>query len=226
MFTQFHWPSQVFDSSIITRALRAIDISVPRIPKSKEIFSIQDLTNLIHLTLAHPWGLVLRPLFVLAFFAFLRISNLLPQSAHHYDSHYTLLWRDVAFKDNMTTITLRYTKSRQSRSTLTHLQVPTFAGSPLCPVQALKALLHTYHLSPQFPLFTMMDSAGPRTLTQAHARLLLAQLCTQLNLPYQALGFHAFCCSEVFFSFLPQGGSWAPAASWHLVFICNLSLLI
>ena len=131
MFTRFHWPTQIFDSSILSRTLRVIDISVPRVLKSKEIFSIQDLTNLIHLTLSHAWGLVWKPLFLLVSFAFLRIDNHLPQSAYHSASHYTSLRRDVVFKDNIATISLRYTKSGQSWSTLTHVQVPTLHGAPL-----------------------------------------------------------------------------------------------
>ena len=81
MFFRFQWATQAFTSPLISRALKVIDISVRRTFKPKEIFSIQDLTDLVHLTASHPWGVALRAQFLLAFFAFLRISNLLPHSS-------------------------------------------------------------------------------------------------------------------------------------------------
>ena len=148
MFSRFQWDSKVFDSLLISRALKAIDISVPRTPKPKQIFSIQNLTDLVHLTDSHPWGIVLKPLFLLAFFAFLRISNLLPQSSTHYDPHYTLLRKDIVFKSGMAIVTLRFTKSRQSRSSLTHIQVPSLSTSPY----ALSGLFRLYYIVINFLL--------------------------------------------------------------------------
>ena len=89
MLSRFHWNLEIFDSPLLSNALMAIDLSVPQALSQKAVYSIADMHNLIRVAASHLLGLVFIPLFLLGFFAFLRISNLL-QSSIHYDPHFTL----------------------------------------------------------------------------------------------------------------------------------------
>ena len=106
--------------------------------------------------------------------------------------------------------------------------------SPICPVRALQTLLHRYHLPSQAPLFTILAPHGPKTLTQAHARTILAHFCSQLHLPYQALGFHAFRRSGVSFLFshrvalerLQHHGTWSSSSIYHYLSNSSTSSIV
>ena len=88
---------------------------------SSTVLSIADLTKLIQATYQHPLGVFLRPLFLLAFFGFLRISNLLPKCSAHWNAHFTLLRGDIVLGSDHAIIGLKWTKSRQSRARLSHV---------------------------------------------------------------------------------------------------------
>ena len=200
-FTRFNLPSQALDSPIVLRLLRSIDKNVPRPLAPKSVFTISQLVSLVQLAHKHPLAVLLVPLFLLAFFAFLRISNLLPKSKYHWDNHHTLLRKDISFTPSGLTIVLRWTKSRQSRSQISKLQVPALPSHPLCPVAAVSRLFGHHPLPQDAPCFAYRAQGRIFCLTQMQARLALKWLCLQLNLPYNQLGFHAFRRSGVAFLF-------------------------
>ena len=72
---------------------------------------------------------------------FFCISNLLPKSSLTFEPHFTILRQDVALPPQHATITLKSTKSRQSRSKLSYVQVPRLNNSNLCPFRAVSQLL-------------------------------------------------------------------------------------
>lgn len=197
---------------------------MPRTLSPKDIFTIPQLTQLIHLTSSHKLGLYLRPLFLLAFFGFLRISNLLPKSAYSYDPHMLLLRQDVQFNPSGgLTLTLKWSKARQSRSQQARVSLPVLPGHPLCPVNALHRLLITTSPPPFAPLFSALSHGAFLPLTQVQARSALAELCAQAGFPYERLGFHAFRRSGVSFlysqdiplSHLKNHGTWSSDAIYH-----------
>ena len=215
-FVRFNLPAQALDSPMVLCLLRSIDKNVPRPLVPKSVFTIFQLVSLVQLALKQPLAILLVPLFLLAFFAFLRISNLLPKSRFHWDNHCTLLRKDISFTPSGLTIVLRWTKSRQSRSQLSKVQVPSLPSHPLCPVAAVSQLFKQQPLPQDAPCFAYMAQGSILSLTQMQERLALKRLCLQLNLPYNQLGFHAFRRSGVAFLFangvpltnLKQHGTW------------------
>ena len=111
-----------------------------------------------------------------------RISNLLPKSRYHWDKHFTLLRQDVTVSPSGLSIALSWTKSRQSKSQFTILQVPALPSHPshLCPVKAISQLFHKHSL----PQDAYISQGHLVSLTQMQARLALKCLCQQLKLPY------------------------------------------
>ena len=117
-------------------------------------------------------------------------------------------------------IILRWSKSRQSRSKFSRVQVPRLQGHPLCPVSAVEALFKAVPLTPSSPCFAYYHQRHLVPLTQVQVRLTLKQFCQSLNLPYQQLGFHGFRRSGVSFLYshniplaqLKQHGTWSSDA--------------
>ena len=197
-------PAPALHHPLVSRLLKAIDRSVPRVLTPKDIFTLPQFQALIQATGSHPLGIFLKPLFLLAFFGFLRISNLLPQSSTNWDPHYTLLWQDVTWDPSIITIRLRWTKTRQSRSQTAAIQVPTLRDHPLSPVNALEDLFFAHRSTPTAPLFSRLVNGTLTSITQVQARQALSALCYSLGLPYKSLGFHAFRRSGVSYLFANQ----------------------
>ena len=123
-------------------------------------------------------------------------------------------------------LTLRWTKSRQSRSHLSHIQVPLLPDSPLSPVAALRPLF--------LFLFSWYVKGHIVSLPQVQACQALAQLCQALGLEYKSLGFHAFRKSGVSFLYanrmgfqhLQHHGTWSSNAIYHYLANSSTSTVV
>ena len=97
----------------------------------------------------------MRALFLVAFFSFLRISNLVPyklsdivdpQACHLTPSNVTFISQGALLR-------ITHTKTIQFRKRQLEIPLPRIPGSPLCPVTALQQYLASVQLSPSSPLF-------------------------------------------------------------------------
>ena len=91
--------------------------------------------------------------FLLAFFAFLRMSNIAPHSRFKFDINKHILRQDVLFLEPGTHILLKWTKTLQDSATHHVLQIPALNNKTLCPVLAIKHLLKSRNIPPPGPLF-------------------------------------------------------------------------
>ena len=113
---RFQLPSAGFASPLVTRVLKSIDLNVSRHLTHKLVYAISHLLSLVDTAKSHPLGLFPVPIFLLGFFAFLQISNIVSKSKFTWDSHVTLLRKDLIINSSSMDIILRWSKSRQSRS--------------------------------------------------------------------------------------------------------------
>ena len=90
-FIRFNLVAQVLDSPMALRVLRSIDKNVCRPLVQKSVFTVSQLVSLVQLSERQPLAVFLVPLFLLVFFAFLRISNF----QNLWDKHFTLLRQDL-----------------------------------------------------------------------------------------------------------------------------------
>ena len=89
-------------------------------------------------------GFIFKAAILLSYFAFLRISNLVPHSITAYDPLKQLAREDIFFGPPSAHIMLKWSKTLQMNNSLRILKIPSLKPSPLCPVTALKTLLkHT-----------------------------------------------------------------------------------
>ena len=93
---------------------------------------------------------VFKALYLLAFYSFLRLSNILPHSVSPFDS--TLYVGAVIFAGQYAVVIIKWSKTMQDRSKVASISIPALVSASICPVSALTHMLHI-QTSPDDPLF-------------------------------------------------------------------------
>ena len=187
-FTWFNLDTQTLFHPKIKHMLRALELSNHTAPIQKAIFDVPTLLKIIETCLLFPLPLTFRALFLLAFFGFLRISNLVPPSKTSFDVTKHLCRGDIIFQDSHAIVLIKWSKTLQSSTKGTFIIIPSLGNSPLCPVTALKAWLGSYSHSPSCPLFLLPSGS----LTQSQVRTHLTKILTHLQLNPAIYSFHTF----------------------------------
>ena len=203
--------------------LKAMSINRPLNLKVQGIIDIP-LLKLMVVTcdsLVHPK--VYKALYLLAFFAFLRISNLVSSTIQGYDSSRQLSRGDVVWGQPGAHIILKWSKTIQDRLSHQVVQIPSLKAGDICPVTALHIMLSspvTYIVNKNSPLFA--DPQTGYTLTEGKVRTHLAQVLNIIGLPPHFITFHSFRRSGVTWAFnhnvqlqhLKVHGGWRSDAIW------------
>ena len=134
----------------------------------RQIFRVLDLTQ--------PFDLVFWAACLLAFFSFLRKSNLFfDKSNPAY-----LKRHDVSFLEQGATLKIQRTKTIQHGERPLVVPIPHIAGSPLCPSAALLLVYRMVAAPVQAPLLAYPTPTGPRALSYRtfvnHLKFVLSSL--------------------------------------------------
>ena len=174
---------QDYDVYLAKRAVRRImgDYVARKEPITVEIllklFSQFDFNNHLHVCM--------RALFLVAFFSFLRISNLVPHQlsdiANPQACHLTP--SNVTFTSQGALLRITHTKTIQFRERQLEIPLPCIPGSPLCPVTALKQYLASVQLPPRSPLFVCKTQ-------DAYSPILAHQYNAFIKASLSAIGFN------------------------------------
>ena len=106
-----------------------------------------------------------KALYLLAFFGFFRISNLVPISILSFHIGKQLYRGDVLFEQNMqAVIIVKWSKTLQSINKGTYVIIPRLSNNVLCPVNALEMMFTEYPATTNAPLFS--HQSGILTQTQ------------------------------------------------------------
>ena len=157
----------------------------------------------------------------MAFYGFLRMSNIAPHSLKNFDKFQHFLRQDVIFGPPGVHLVLKWTKTMQDHKSHHIIQLPTISNKDLCPVQALSALLRSRNLSPQDPLFASI-SPPHRPIIDTHIRDVLKNILIGRNISPSSHGFHTFRRSGATFAFdhsvplqnIMSHGLWKSSAVW------------
>ena len=135
--------------------------------------------------------IIYRALYLLSFFSFLRLSNILPHTSKTFDPTRQLCRGDLIFSQDSIVIIIKWSKTIQNRRDTATISVPSLGNSPLCPYRGLQAMLRWVPGSPNDPLFQVPKSGAFVPLTNSAARKHLKKISTILQLP-TPLTFHLF----------------------------------
>ena len=145
-------PLSPFSHHSVILALRSIALHVPVPKKVKGILDLQSLLSIVSSCTLLPSGPSYKALFLTAFFAFFRLSNLVPPSVTTFSPLIHLCRADFIPHKDFATIVIKWSKTLQKQSQFATVQIPVLSPSPLCPVTALQDMINAFPLPPNAPL--------------------------------------------------------------------------
>ena len=122
-------------------------------PKTTLIIDTDLLLGILSVADTLQFPTIYRALYLLSFFSFLHLSNILPHTSKTFDPTRQLCRGDLIFSQDSIVIIIKWSKTIQNRRDTVTISVPSLGTSPLCPYQALKAMLHHVPGSSNDPLF-------------------------------------------------------------------------
>ena len=167
------------------------------------------------------FSVVFKPLYLMIFFSFLRLSNVLPHSVASFDHTRQLARGDVIFGDSGAVLLLKWSKTMQNRKDFATVSLPNLAGSNLCPIMALRIMFATFQGTDNSPVFVIPRSKGLVPLTDSVARKHLKDISKALCLS-KVLTFHDFRRGGAAWAFshgvplehIMKHGTWKSDAIW------------
>ena len=166
-------------------------------------------------------GPVYKAAYLLSFFLFLRITNLVPHSMEGYDPLQQLARADIIFA----TPGAHVTKTLQNNNSVRILKIPHLGTSPLCPVKALKSLLRLAPGSNNSPLFQVQYQGSWVPLTDTRLRKNFSQILKNLHLSGSNITFHSLRRSGASLAFnshvplqnIQSHGTWTSECVWSYI---------
>ena len=103
--------------------VKSLKINRPLAPLLKLVIDHTLLLQIITVSAHLQFSLVYRALYLLAFFSFLRISNILPHTVKGFDKFRHLCVRDVVFASHRAVIVVKWSKTLQDRVKTTTIDI-------------------------------------------------------------------------------------------------------
>ena len=150
--------------------LKAIRIHRPLNPRVLAHLDIPLLEKILYLCDHMQFPQVFKPLYLLMFFSFLRMSNVVPHAVTQFDFTRHLARADVIYGATGAVLLIKWSKTLQNRRDVVTISLSDFQGSHLCPVSALKAMFQMFPGSDNSPVFVIPRNRGLVPLTDSVAR--------------------------------------------------------
>ena len=203
--------------SCVTRLLRSISINSKFPPKPRGILDVKTLYLLSISCDILQNHILFRAIFLTAYFAYLRMSNIALLSSPKFDPEVHILRQDLILAPPGANLLLKLTKTLQDNKSFHVIQLPTIHNMYLCPLRALRALLTSRSLLPSGPL-----SSPYKKIIHTHIRDALKEILTHRNICHKPHGFHTFNRSGATFAFdhnvalqnIMAHGLWRSSAIW------------
>ena len=172
-----------------------------------------------------PLGYIYKAVFLLAFFAFLHLSNQVPPFISSFSTSTHLCRGDIIFQPEFTTLILKWSKTIQKQSQFATVQIPSLGTSPLCPLAAVQNMASRLPLPSNSPMFAIPQGSGVIPLTQSKVRCFLALILTSLDIDPSTYSFHSFrrlgaslaFNSNVSLQSIQHHGTWSSDAVWSYI---------
>ena len=192
--------------------LKSIKINRPIKITRKNVIDLPTLSTIISHCDVLYMGKVYKAVFLLAFFGFLRLSNIAPHSLSTFDHRRHLTAGDLIFAKNFL-----------KRVHL--LSFPCILGSNLCPYRACKSVLKLYSPGNNEPLFQVKVSDKWQVLTDTRIRNCLSKINKKMGNTPNYFTFHSFRRSGATLAYnshiplqsIKSHGSWASDCVWAYI---------
>ena len=224
-FVKYGLKFKLWEHPRVRYFLKSVKINRPLCPTRRNIMSLHTLRELIKACNSLESHFTYKAIFLMAFFGFLRISNLAPHAVSQFDPSRHLTPSDIVFKKSTMTVTLKWSKTMQTRDQVHTIVLPKLGSSILCPVKALKRAVAAYTPGTNDPLFQVVTTNGFQLVTESRLRKVLSRLNVKMGLDAHHFTFHAFrrsgatCAynAHVPLQSIKSHGSWASECVWTYI---------
>ena len=159
------------------------------------------LLRIVHLfDFDKPLHVAMWALFLVAFYSFLRKSNLVVDCAAQV-SPKVLLRSDLCFDALFAYLTVRASKTIQFQERLFSLPLPCIPGRLLCPVAALVNNLRINQVPQDMPLFSVRSDSSLSHITYTHFSSFLARVIKAVGIDSTSYSPHSFRRGGTTFAF-------------------------
>ena len=134
--------------------VKSLEINRPLLLKTTPVFSIEMLQAIVIQSQKFESPQVFTALYLLAFYSFLRLSNIVPHAFTGFDISRHLARGDVILGDSSAVLILKWSKTNQLRNKVHYVTIPVIYQSLLCPVLSLKEYAGCSPWLKNDPLFT------------------------------------------------------------------------
>ena len=201
--------------------LKSVSCNAKYVTRFKATLTIDNLVNLVAACDRIKHGPVYKAAYLVAFYTFLRILNVLPSTARVVDTTRHILRSDLIFRRPGAHLIINWGKAMESASRHHIVQIPALPSSPICPAAALKSLLSYAPASLNSPLFIIPSPSGSCILMSPMLSATLRWLQLTLKLNPGHYEFHCFRWSGVTWAVnngvplqnLKLHGGWSSAAT-------------
>ena len=224
-FTMYGLQFQLWDHPNVKYLLKSVKINRSIVVAKKHIIDLAMLSDIVSHCDTLYLGSVFKAVFLLAFFGFLRLSNIAPHSLTSFDPSRHLCAGDLIFSKKFLKVILKWSKIIQVRDKVHLITLPRVRGSKLCPFNACKQAMTLYSPSSNDPLFQYKTSSAWVVLTDTRIRKCLSKINLKMGLPKNYFTFHAFRRSGATLEYkskvqvqrIKDHGSWASECVWTYI---------
>ena len=170
-----------------------------------------------------------KSVYLIAFFSFLRLSNLLPHSIGTFSTLEQLAKGDIFFAPPGLHILVKWSKTLQSRNKVVILKLPSISDTVICPVYHIKQLLKSVPGGQDAPLFQVLCYGRWVPLANNRVRKHLKDVIMSPKLHNRGITFHTLRKSGASLAFQGQAslqsikehGTWSLDTVWRRYIIQN-----
>ena len=189
------------------------------------VIDIQMLKNIVQACDSSPFNFVFKAVYLMAFYSFLRISNLVPHSISTFSTLHQVCRGDIFFAPPGIHILIKWTKTLQKRNKAVVVKIPRVNNVILCPVRAIEELLRLTPGNADSPLFQIQLYGSWVPLTDTRLRKHFYSVLQKLNLHQSGITFHYFRKSGATLAFnanaslqsIKAQGTWSSDTVWQYI---------
>ena len=213
-----------YEDARVLMFVKSVQKSSPLAVKLKAIIDPDTLRAIVRSCEDTYMGLIFKSMYLLGFFSFLRLSNLVPHSVATFDCKKHLAQGDIFFKDNSAVILVKWSKTMQLNNQVKLITIPKL-NNDICPVSALRDVLALTPGGSNTPLFQFKEQGVWVPMTDTRVRRHLKSVLQNLNFDTSTLTFHSFRRSGATFAFqnnvalqhIKNHGTWSTDCVWRYV---------
>ena len=186
----FGLSTSCFQDQRITYFQKSVTLHRPFKASLKKLINIDTLHLIVRACDFTYMGQIFKAIYTLAFFSFLRLSNLVPHTRNTFSPSYHLARGDIIFAPPRLLLLTKWSKTMQARNAVKILKIPALGTNTICPVNAIKNILSLTSGASNSPLFQYKSNTQWQPLTDSQVRRHFAMILKKLHLKDSNITFH------------------------------------